>query len=319
AAHRPDGPSGNHGAGSRDVVRHPHQRGLLRGRPRAARLPDRRARQRLLLRHDGARLRAHHARLDGVTPPPPRGSEGVRPRHGARRPSARRGSLGASRDRGSRDARRGRPPARPPERVAHRSRCRAHQGRLDGEGIRHGAERAARLRRHGDPRARGTARARRPGGAAARPAPVALHDRSPAAIRRRHERDPALHHRAARARPAAQVTMDFGTGVDQQAVQAAARRFLAAELTRERRRAWEPTAEGHDAAFWSGVAQLGWFGYGLPRDRKSTRLNSSHVKISYAVFCLKKKKKKKKKNLQKKKKKKKNKTKETIQKQKSSL
>src|SRR5690606_11541373 len=28
-------------------------------------------------------------------------------------------------------------------------------------------------------------------------------------------------------------------------------------------------------------------------DRKSTRLNSSHVKISYAVFCLKKKKKKK--------------------------
>src|SRR5438874_6085736 len=32
-------------------------------------------------------------------------------------------------------------------------------------------------------------------------------------------------------------------------------------------------------------------------DRKSTRLNSSHVEISYAVFCLKKKKKKKKKTL----------------------
>src|SRR6266511_5038916 len=30
---------------------------------------------------------------------------------------------------------------------------------------------------------------------------------------------------------------------------------------------------------------------GWARDRKSTRLNSSHVKISYAVFCLKKKKK----------------------------
>src|SRR5438094_5063832 len=29
---------------------------------------------------------------------------------------------------------------------------------------------------------------------------------------------------------------------------------------------------------------------GLPRDRKSTRLNSSHRTISYAVFCLKKKK-----------------------------
>src|SRR5437867_5927199 len=33
------------------------------------------------------------------------------------------------------------------------------------------------------------------------------------------------------------------------------------------------------------------------RDRKSTRLNSSHRTISYAVFCLKKKKKKKKKNI----------------------
>src|SRR5215475_4113920 len=41
------------------------------------------------------------------------------------------------------------------------------------------------------------------------------------------------------------------------------------------------------------------------QDRKSTRLNSSHVKISYAVFCLKKKKKKKKYLFIKKKKKKK--------------
>src|SRR2546430_16103774 len=31
---------------------------------------------------------------------------------------------------------------------------------------------------------------------------------------------------------------------------------------------------------------------GAPEDRKSTRLNSSHSQISYAVFCLKKKKKK---------------------------
>src|SRR5690625_6919196 len=37
---------------------------------------------------------------------------------------------------------------------------------------------------------------------------------------------------------------------------------------------------------------------GPERDRKSTRLNSSHVAISYAVFCLKKKKKKKHKRLQ---------------------
>ena len=47
-------------------------------------------------------------------------------------------------------------------------------------------------------------------------------------------------------------------------------------------------------------------------DRKSTRLNSSHANISYAVFCLKKKKKTKQKNKQNKqtKKKKKNQTKQ---------
>src|SRR3712207_7983549 len=33
------------------------------------------------------------------------------------------------------------------------------------------------------------------------------------------------------------------------------------------------------------------FDYGREEDRKSTRLNSSHANISYAVFCLKKKKK----------------------------
>src|SRR2546427_7853518 len=36
---------------------------------------------------------------------------------------------------------------------------------------------------------------------------------------------------------------------------------------------------------------------GAPGDRKSTRLNSSHSQISYAVFCLKKKKKTKQKRL----------------------
>src|SRR5690348_17523533 len=37
-------------------------------------------------------------------------------------------------------------------------------------------------------------------------------------------------------------------------------------------------------------------GYATAQDRKSTRLNSSHPSISYAVFCLKKKKKKTNKN-----------------------
>src|SRR5699024_12631273 len=32
------------------------------------------------------------------------------------------------------------------------------------------------------------------------------------------------------------------------------------------------------------------YGFNIHTDRKSTRLNSSHVSISYAVFCLKKKK-----------------------------
>src|SRR5690606_41875236 len=39
-----------------------------------------------------------------------------------------------------------------------------------------------------------------------------------------------------------------------------------------------------------GGAQRGSIGQPARTDRKSTRLNSSHVKISYAVFCLKKKK-----------------------------
>src|SRR5438874_5698244 len=48
-----------------------------------------------------------------------------------------------------------------------------------------------------------------------------------------------------------------------------------------------PVKCGSSARSW--VTTLRWI------DRKSTRLNSSHVEISYAVFCLKKKKKEKKK------------------------
>src|SRR6202162_6599581 len=36
------------------------------------------------------------------------------------------------------------------------------------------------------------------------------------------------------------------------------------------------------------LIDLAFVHWGLPRDRKSTRLNSSHHDISYAVFCLKK-------------------------------
>src|SRR5207253_11322923 len=55
----------------------------------------------------------------------------------------------------------------------------------------------------------------------------------------------------------------------------------------------------HDALpICIGLCVTGWrrrrgdSAFQSPRDRKSTRLNSSHVAISYAVFCLKKKKKK---------------------------
>src|SRR5207249_8029251 len=48
---------------------------------------------------------------------------------------------------------------------------------------------------------------------------------------------------------------------------------------------WQ-SALGQRVAVPGERTQEGW-----TRDRKSTRLNSSHVSISYAVFCLKKKKK----------------------------
>src|SRR5690606_32913723 len=46
------------------------------------------------------------------------------------------------------------------------------------------------------------------------------------------------------------------------------------DLLRMRALTWNDEGEAHDPA-------------PVPEDRKSTRLNSSHVKTSYAVFCLK--------------------------------
>src|SRR5690606_41202766 len=46
--------------------------------------------------------------------------------------------------------------------------------------------------------------------------------------------------------------------------------------------------KGQYRAFWSNNKRRDSVGV-VSIDRKSTRLNSSHVKISYAVFCLKKK------------------------------
>src|SRR5258707_11151065 len=48
-------------------------------------------------------------------------------------------------------------------------------------------------------------------------------------------------------------------------------------------------ATSQTLASQAGAQILGGRGDALLRDRKSTRLNSSHANISYAVFCLKKK------------------------------
>src|SRR2546422_7854418 len=56
-----------------------------------------------------------------------------------------------------------------------------------------------------------------------------------------------------------------------------------AKFQKRRRRRWVATTGG-------GVSACGMTALRRARDRKSTRLNSSHGYISYAVFCLKKKK-----------------------------
>src|SRR5437868_13167290 len=58
------------------------------------------------------------------------------------------------------------------------------------------------------------------------------------------------------------------------------------ETHRSALRLWEQL-HSHSAAMLLSMRTRGE----APTDRKSTRLNSSHVSISYAVFCLKKKKK----------------------------
>src|SRR3712207_6881061 len=61
----------------------------------------------------------------------------------------------------------------------------------------------------------------------------------------------------------------------------------AAQQVGRRKREYTPRRQRRDHAAGERAAERGerW------QDRKSTRLNSSHANISYAVFCLKKKKK----------------------------
>jgi alkylation response protein AidB-like acyl-CoA dehydrogenase len=58
--------------------------------------------------------------------------------------------------------------------------------------------------------------------------------------------------------------MHLAPTAEQQVVPTQARKFLAAEITRERRLEWDKTVAGHDDAFWKAVSDLGWFGYVVP-------------------------------------------------------
>lgn len=58
--------------------------------------------------------------------------------------------------------------------------------------------------------------------------------------------------------------MDLAPSDEQQAIQQHARRFLAAEITRERRLAWDRLPGGWDDRFWQAVGELGWLGLALP-------------------------------------------------------
>src|SRR5687768_17904138 len=76
------------------------------------------------------------------------------------------------------------------------------------------------------------------------------------------------------------VVTDPDSPLDQEATEAGYRVFRA-----------DPDVGGRYSALTAfGLVPAGLAGAPIDQDRKSTRLNSSHGYISYAVFCLKKKK-----------------------------
>src|SRR3712207_8752236 len=62
-----------------------------------------------------------------------------------------------------------------------------------------------------------------------------------------------------------------------------------ADIRLARRALREPASGSGVGVSDVGVCRLAVGSFGAGKDRKSTRLNSSHANISYAVFCLKKK------------------------------
>src|SRR2546422_4629164 len=78
----------------------------------------------------------------------------------------------------------------------------------------------------------------------------------------------------------------FRSGVDP-----AAERILVVKSSVHYRAAFEPLAHAIIEVDAPGLSSSNLARFTFKQDRKSTRLNSSHGYISYAVFCLKKKKK----------------------------
>src|SRR5262245_65119384 len=102
--------------------------------------------------------------------------------------------------------------------------------------------------------------------------------------------------------------MDLSLTDSQEMLRTTARSFMEREAPVDAVVGLQKADSSLDPDLWAKAARLGWLGIVLPAeyggsgdslsdaavlyeelDRKSTRLNSSHLGISYAVFCLKKK------------------------------
>ena len=71
--------------------------------------------------------------------------------------------------------------------------------------------------------------------------------------------------------------MQLAPTPDQQALQEAVERFCREQITPERLRAWESEPRRIDGASWKAIAELGWFGLGLPESCGGSGLGLTEV------------------------------------------